>query len=406
MEKKNMPFSLLVTEATELLHRLCVTDCYTKQILSLWQKVEEFMQERNLSEYTEEVQQQFLSTQNKAVCKKAYMIKYLLEFKETRYFRLLAKTPRLPLSGELEDLVLDFSAFRLSHNITEKEVKKQKVHLVIFGHFLKHKGIKDLQTIQPATFVDFVKHISSFPINLKIKICSIIKAFFRFLLNNGIIKIDYSYILPKFNLVKQPRLPSVYSPTEIELIATQIDRGSPIGKRNYAMFLLAFRLGLRDSDICQLKKENLLWEEEKIVFCQKKTGVKVDLPLLPDIGNAIIDYYKYARPKANSPFVFLKQNAPHEEFKQGCLHNFIPQYIAKAGFCKCERRNGPHALRHSLATNLLEKEVPLPVISGILGHTSSTSTMYYLRVDIKSLSHCALEVPTVSPLVYERKIYG
>lgn len=405
MAEKSVCFKSLVTNATQLLHRLCVTDCYINQILSLWQKVEIFMHERNLCEYTEEVQQQFLSTQSKSVCRKAYMIRYLLEFKETGYFRLVAKTPRKPLNNELENLILDFSAFRLSHNRTEGEVKKQKVYLMIFGHFLVHKGITDLCSIRPIIFVDFAKHIVSFPINVKSKICSIIKLFFRFLLSKGIIQVNYSYTLPKFNIVKQPRLPSIYSSDEIKLIIAQIDRGSPIGKRNYAMFLLAFRLGLRDSDICQLKKENLLWEEEKIILYQKKTGVKVELPLFSDVGNAIIDYYRYARPKTDSPFVFLTQNAPYREFNKGCLCNFIPQYIAKAGLSTCERRNGTHTLRHSLATKLLEKEVPLPVISGILGHTNSTSTMYYLRIDSKSLLHCALDVPTVSPLVYERKTY-
>lgn len=86
MTEESVCFKSLVANATQLLHRLCVTDCYINQILSLWQKVEIFMRERNLSEYTEEVQQQFLSTQSKSVCRKAYMIRYLLEFKETGYF--------------------------------------------------------------------------------------------------------------------------------------------------------------------------------------------------------------------------------------------------------------------------------------------------------------------------------
>lgn len=405
MTEKSVCFKSLVANATQLLHRLCVADCYVDQILSLWQKVEVFMCERNFHEYTEEIQQQFLSTQSKSVCRKAYLIRYLLEFKETGYFRLVAKTPRKPLNDGLENLILDFSAFRLSHNRAEGEVKKQKVYLMIFGHFLAHKGITDLCSIRPAIFIDFAKYIVSFPMNVKNKVCSIIKLFFRFLLHKGIIQVDYSYALPKFNLVKQARLPSIYSSEEIKLIIAQIDRGSPIGKRNYAMFLLAFRLGLRDSDICNLKKENLLWEEEKILLYQKKTGVKLELPLFSDIGSAIIDYYKYARPKTDNSFVFLTQNAPYRKFKEGCLHNFIPQYIAKAGLSICKHRNGTHILRHSLATTLLEKEIPLPVISGILGHTNSTSTMYYLRIDHKSLLQCALDVPSVSPLVYERKTY-
>jgi site-specific recombinase XerD len=67
-----------------------------------------------------------------------------------------------------------------------------------------------------------------------------------------------------------------------------------------------------------------------------------------------------------------------------------------AGIKYDERRHGPHALRHSLATNLLKKEVTLPVISSVLGHTRSESTMFYLRVDTNSLRRCALEVPAIT----------
>jgi len=405
MVKKNVPFSSLVKGATELLHRLCVTDYQIEQILLLWQKIDVFMKENNLDEYTEEVLQRFLNSQDKTIRKKSHIANYLLDFKETGYFKLRPGTSKFSLTGEIGDVILDFSAFRLSHNISEGEVKRHKAYLTIFGNFFISKGIQDFKSIQPIVFIDFVKYISSFPANLKMKICTAVKVFFRFLLEIGMINKNYAYVLPKFNVVKQARLPSVYSPAEIELITAQIDRGNPVGKRNYAMFLLASRLGLRDSDICHLKKEHLLWEEEKIIFYQKKTGVKVELPLLADVGNSIIDYYKYARPKTDNAFVFLRQNAPYEEFKHGCLSSLVPKYIAKAGLNKSERLSGPHALRHSLATNLLEQEVPLPIISGILGHKNSASTMYYLRVDKRSLSHCALEVPTVSPLVYERKVY-
>ena len=56
------------------------------------------------------------------------------------------------------------------------------------------------------------------------------------------------------------------------------------------------------------------------------------------------------------------------------------------------RKTGSHALRHSLASRLLEHEIPLPVISEILGHVNTQTTMTYLRIDINELKKCALEV--------------
>mgnify|MGYP002598058215 CR=1 FL=1 len=56
------------------------------------------------------------------------------------------------------------------------------------------------------------------------------------------------------------------------------------------------------------------------------------------------------------------------------------------------KKKGSHTLRHSLASRLLEHEIPLPVISEILGHTTTETTMTYLRIDITELRKCALEV--------------
>ena len=57
-----------------------------------------------------------------------------------------------------------------------------------------------------------------------------------------------------------------------------------------------------------------------------------------------------------------------------------------------KKRNGMHSLRHSLATTLMEENIPLNEISNILGHKSSDSTSIYLNVDVKRLRDCAIDV--------------
>jgi site-specific recombinase XerD len=56
------------------------------------------------------------------------------------------------------------------------------------------------------------------------------------------------------------------------------------------------------------------------------------------------------------------------------------------------KKRGPHALRHSLASRLLEENVHLPVISEILGHATTETTAFYLTIGIDQLRRCALEV--------------
>jgi len=180
-----------------------------------------------------------------------------------------------------------------------------------------------------------------------------------------------------------------------------VDRSSPKGKRDYAILLLAARLGLRTSDVCGLKFREIDWEHNRISIIQEKTGEPLDLPLLPEVGEAVIDYIKYGRPVSVLPYIFLNVNSPYDRLNRSTLHSIVCQYMRRAGITfEKERHHGPHALRHSLAALLLEKKTPLPVISEVLGHRNTESTRYYLRIDINSMKQCMLDVPSVDPHFY------
>ncbi|GHV59643.1 hypothetical protein FACS1894182_14040 [Bacteroidia bacterium] len=188
----------------------------------------------------------------------------------------------------------------------------------------------------------------------------------------------------------------------MEALINAIDRGHPQGKRDYAMVLLAARYGLRISDIIGMRHCNLDWEHNRIIVVQQKTGKKVVLPLSEEVGDAIIDYLKYGRPKIDNPFIFITAQAPYKELSSSGIHQAISDYFRIAGVSFTNRKHGPHALRHSLASNLLKSNETLPVISGILGHSSTETTMEYLRVDMDLLKQCALDVPFVPSSFYDK----
>src|SRR5699024_2118843 len=121
------------------------------------------------------------------------------------------------------------------------------------------------------------------------------------------------------------------------------------------------------------------------VFIQSKTHSEINLPLLPDVGWAIIDYLKNGRPKVDSPYVFLRHLAPLEPFSdEDRLHQIIVKYMKLARIpISPQKKMGMHSLRHTLASVLLEKNTPLPVISDILGHVSTDSTAVYLKTDVE-----------------------
>ena len=93
-----------------------------------------------------------------------------------------------------------------------------------------------------------------------------------------------------------------------------------------------------------------------------------------------------------SDHVFLSMNSPYTEFTPSAVGALVHRHLINAGVHIEGRKSGSHVLRHSLARRLLEHKIPLPVISEILGHANSETTMTYLRINIDELRKCALEV--------------
>lgn len=115
--------------------------------------------------------------------------------------------------------------------------------------------------------------------------------------------------------------------------------------------------------------------------------------MLEDIGLAIIDYLKYGRPECESTkAIFLRLTPPVGKLQAPTLHSIVTQHMRTAGIkIQDGKKHGPHALRHSLASALLEENTPLPIISEVLGHRSTASTSVYLKIDINQLRICSLE---------------
>lgn len=230
-----------------------------------------------------------------------------------------------------------------------------------------------------------------------------IRRFFSYMYDEHIIDTDLSVLLKGIRPKRHEKLPSYYDKEEVIKIEQAVDRTSALGKRDYAIILLASRLGLRSSDISSLAFSNLDWEANKIHIVQYKTQKPLALPLLSDVGNAIIDYARYGRPKTDISNIFVTANKPYGQISSAGMSTIVTNYIYKSGIQPKGRHTGSHSLRRSLATALLENDIMLPVISECLGHSCSTSTMYYLGIDVKSLLECSLEVPLVKEDFYNQK---
>lgn len=261
-----------------------------------------------------------------------------------------------------------------------------------FMDFLASQRVKECKSISLELIHAYIKTLAGYTYKTVEQIICSMRAFFRFLLETGEVQTDFAAKTPMVQARKQTRIPSVWTSEELKKLIAAIDRGSPKGKRDYAIILLACRLGMRCKDIKQLKMENFHWEEKKLVFVQSKTKIPLSLPLTVEVGWAVIDYLQYGRPKIDSPYLFVKHMAPFGPFSEGDhLTQMIKAYMELAHLPTLKKRRGMHSLRHTMASMLLEQDTPLSIISDILGHVDTDSTAVYLKVDIKKLKECALD---------------
>jgi integrase len=208
--------------------------------------------------------------------------------------------------------------------------------------------------------------------------------------------------VPAAKSTRQTRIPSVWDPGEVTRILQAVDRGNPCGQRDYAIILLITRLGLRGVEVKRLRFADLDWPGNRLSVVQAKTGRRVALPLLKDVGWAIIDYLRYGRPASECPEVFLRHTAPIGPFSdQDHLHQILAKHARAAHVPLGEqRRHGMHSLRHTLATRLLEDGTPIEQIADILGHRQVASTGVYLKSSLRLLAACALDpdAPVPAPV--------
>lgn len=282
--------------------------------------------------------------------------------------------------------------YRRQIGIVPKGNQIFSLYISRFFIYLETQGVSSPSDISFKLVLDFMEslHVYEKPtINHTMRA---VRYYLKYCFDNDIIQENLFEKLPNPHYQKQSKLPSTYTEDEVHKTLLSVDMGNPCGIRDYAIILLIARLGLRSSDVANLRFSNIDWENDRIRLIQVKTGNPLELPLLSDVGEAIINYLKNARPQTDSNHVFVRVKPPYSAFNSGAVGAIVHRHLVNAGIHVEGRKAGSHALRHSLARRLLEHDIPLPVISEILGHVDTQTTMTYLRININELKKCALEV--------------
>lgn len=272
--------------------------------------------------------------------------------------------------------------------------KERRIHHIKrFYDFLGSRSILGMKSLSTQTISDYLVSMSGLsPVEISHHLTTL-RNYFRYLYRQGYCSQDWSSFVPTIRRPKALRLPTLWEEEELKRMLLSVDRGNPVGKRNYAILLMVIQLGLRISDVAGLRLDSLKWERNEIELIQQKTGKKLIHPLLEDLGWAIIDYLRFARPKVDDPFVFVTLNAPYNPMAPRTVGDVLRKHMQLCGIDKpAGTVSGMHSLRHALARRLLAQDTPLQEVADILGHSSFSSSAPYLKVDIEGLRDCGLTI--------------
>ncbi len=389
---------------------------YQCKIKSAWQDLDLWMKMQEINVFSEEVGFRYadeilgghILSENfpKKNQIRLRAVRMLTSYQKDGDFEFRTPSSERYLDGEIGELAKEFlESLDVEKRLSGKTITGKRLYLADFSEYTNNRGygLKDITMDVMADF--FVVMGYSLASRHCCGIC--ISQFFHFLFDRKYSDIDLSIYILKDGYRKNNKLPTTYSEDEIKSILASVERGSALGKRDYLILLLAAEYGWRTGDIVSFCFDQIDWDNNVIRFYQQKTDVPAEYPLLASVGNAIIDYLKYGRPKSDAPEVIVSHC--HESLGRPLspptVHSVVSRYMKAADIPDWkEKRHGAHSLRHSLATNMLKRNVALPVISTVMGHQRTETTKIYLKVDVDKLAECSLAIPPVQSQYYEEVV--
>lgn len=403
----NLPLDRLVAHALSELEKLRYSRRSLRRYRTVWEHLVRFAREENLAdEYSEHLAARFVDAhrlQNSEHSKVneewrrhiPFLVTVLGDFaRDGRVEHTRIDTSKLQVPAAMKKSLREYEQYaRDRRHLRASTLHGRMRAIVVFMDELGSRNVTSLDQLQPADVAAFVASRGRMCPRSMSRTVSDVRCFLRFLLLRGILRQDLSQVLPTVRVAREATIPSVWEPELVDRLLKAVERCSPRGKRDYAILLLASRLGLRLSDIRALTLDDLKWDTAAIEITQSKTGAPLCLPITEEVGQALIDYLKSGRPQSAHREVFLRAQPPFTPFADdGRFYSIVKYWRELAGIhFRSKQHAGLHSLRHTLATQLLREQTPIHVISEILGHATTASTMIYAKADVESLRAAALD---------------
>jgi site-specific recombinase XerD len=269
-------------------------------------------------------------------------------------------------------------------------------HWFVVGRFLRQRfgtGAIDPQAI---TVEDVTRHVSEqipagSPASAQLH-ASTLRSFLRFLWQTGQTTRDLTAAIPPVRRWRLVDVPKYLTPDDVQRVLDACRRTSAVGRRDYAILLLLARLGLRGGEVVRLELDDIDWHAGELLV-RGKGSVRSRLPLPCDVGEALGTYLRRDRPRCTTRRVFVRARAPHRGLGHpATVSTLVRVALARAGVNAPMK--GAHVLRHSLATNLLQRGASLADIGDVLRHQQPQTTEIYAKVDLTRLRLLAQPWPS------------
>ena len=321
----------------------------------------------------------------------------LFEYYQTgSYLRIHPKSVHANIPEAFGDLYLEYWDVVNKLNLAKCTRKVRLWMFSVHFSFIAEQGITaPLDIRQEHVHMFLEMHQKKYATSTMAGQRTVLRELYDWLYEKRYVSFSGKQAIPFIRRDPRDKILSYYSRDEISQMLSCIDTERRSGKFAYAVVSILAYLGIRAGDIICLKFSNIDWENNIICFNQQKTGKPLTLPLLNEVKYPLLDYIKNARPESkDTDYIFATACAPYTRLNStGSIYQIVKKCMDIAGIEYEGRHHGSHALRTSLASDLLNNDVPISAIAGILGHSSTLATEAYLTIDETHLKELTLEVP-------------
>ncbi len=315
-------------------------------------------------------------------------LKNLLEFKDTGNY--LKKHTNIIISNDkFCDVYKDYENYLNTKDIKPITKKCKLIKTKLFLNSLTK--INDISQLEKIHCYDFINNLD-YSLRYKEELTYEVRRIVNWLYDTKKINFDGYSLFPRIVGQSRSNLISYYDNDELEKLLDCVDINTSTGKRDYLILTLLIYLGLRISDVIDLKLSDINWNLNTINIVQQKTQNILTLPLIDEVKYPLLDYLKNAKEDMNDNYIFTTNYAPKGKYHSKSFGVMVTKYLDKANIDYSNKHHGTHSLRHSLASNLLKDNTPITTISSVLGHSTIKTTQKYLTIDVNNLKELSLEV--------------